>query len=257
MRATVGLIGFLVLVGCGGPSDGAKGPQGTDNSGTRPGVTSTVAWGAPSGFTSRTLVEAGEVRQVSRPGLPLQGTFTIRTARGNEQGIELGVSTVVSGGACLMARVEGVGGRCRSDADCNRHFTDLPGSGPGRQAYCLDEAGKNHPSAGTCWIKPDNSYCEKDKGLGTHKTPSINPLPVRDFAKAKGGGEVRWMALGCLNGPDVKVPDEVPQDVRDRLKLGEMAKPCMLRGYPVPAGSVMYDTGPSYPSRSRLPRPQI
>lgn len=215
-RALLGTMGLLLLAGCGDkPASGIlEGPKSQTNASSTPGTSLNEG---PAVFSNRMLVEAGSV---SGEGLLYIGDYNIRQALVTEPGLPQ--STV--GGACIVARIEGAGGPCRSDRECRDSYGALKGEEG--YAYCLAGT-RTGASTGSCWIKPNKNYCDKGKGPGSHTTPAINTSLVKTFAKEQfNTTDVKWKVIGCLNGPDI-----------------DGKKPCALRGRQLPSTAVMYDEG--------------
>ena len=120
---------------------------------------------------------------------------SIRPARTNE----IRVPNATSGGACLIAQVEGAAGTCTRDDQCDVRVSNgiLQSKWHG---YCIGPGGD--VGAKRCWFKPSENYCVKRVKEGDHKIPAVDPGEVYKWAKAeRGQREVKWMVYGCLNGP--------------------------------------------------------
>ena len=118
----------------------------------------------------------------------LTGDFEIRAPQPGEQSVD----SSGLGGACLIAQVPITPKACHSDQQCKISI------GTGKAdwyGYCL---------SGTCWVKPDDSYCLKHVGVGSYSTPAKDTNEVYAYVADQGERPpINWRVLGCLNGVGV------------------------------------------------------
>jgi hypothetical protein len=123
----------------------------------------------------------------------LTGHFEIRLAQPGDAF----VFSSGGGGACLVTQYPATPTRCNQQSECA-----LPSANMGVHAasYCLpDDSGRGvgvtpPAGAGTCWIKPSDSFCLKPVGPGVHDTPPA------DTTALVAAGMKKWRVLTCLNG---------------------------------------------------------
>ena len=106
-----------------------------------------------------------------------------------------------TGGACIVAQYPVPPASCTKHTDCALPTT---GIGNGASSYCLAESpgkptaggggGLPPAGAGTCWIKPSESFCLKFQSQGQHDTPPADSTALAAL------GVKKWRVLTCLNG---------------------------------------------------------
>ena len=127
----------------------------------------------------------------------ITGHFEIRLAQPGEPFI----FSNGTGGACVVAQYPVEPKSCTKHSEC---ALPASGTGNGASSYCLAESpaspkagngGATPPNgAGTCWIKPSESFCLKFQSQGQHDTPPADTTAVAAT------GVKKWRVLSCLNG---------------------------------------------------------